>query len=122
RARGASRDPKHHDVLFDLAESGVDLELRLARSLAFERERVIAEGSGVRLQLLVAARDVEQHVLVRNQPVRNQEMLERELVFAPLIAIGPERKLELGLVRQIIGTRGLLREQQQAEEQRDSEQ
>ena len=105
-----------------LREGRVDLGLRLALALAFERVRIVAKGSGVRLQLLVAAGDVEEHVLVRNQPVRDQEVLERELVVAALIGLRTERKLELGLIRQIIGLCRLRREQQEAEQQRDSEQ
>jgi hypothetical protein len=73
-----------------MRQRGRDFRPRVNIALTLQRQRVITERGGVGLELLVAARDIEDHVLVRDQAVRDQETLERELLVGALVVIGAE--------------------------------
>jgi hypothetical protein len=84
----------------------LDTLLSARVGLALERALVIAVRVGGLLQLLVRARDVEDDVLVGDEPVRREEVLERSLVVGGLVLSRREAKLEIGLVGHVVGGGG----------------
>jgi len=80
------------------------------RALALQRLHVVAVGVGGLLELLVGTRDVEEHVLVRHQPIRREKVLERGLVVARFVFVGRDLEVQIGFVGEIVGSRDARRE------------
>src|SRR5262249_24456534 len=86
-----------------------------------EGDEVVAVRVGGPLQLLVGARDVEDDVLVGDEPVRREEVLEGALEIASVVALRSELELAIGLVGHVVGARYARGGEQSPEEQRRDE-
>ena len=85
--------------------------LRRGVLLAGQRLVVVAIRVGVLAELLVRARDVEDHVAVRREAIRREEVLEGAAEVSALVPVGADLELQLRLVGEVVGrARGLARE------------
>jgi hypothetical protein len=112
-------DLDHGDVGRDAEDGRVEIADDLRIGLHREGVDVITVRVGVALELLERARDVEDDVLVGDEPVREEEVLERLAELALLVVLGGELEMQLGLVGEAVGAGGLLDEQRGSERQRD---
>ncbi len=106
RAGRIRRHLEHRDLRRDAADRVLDTLLLVRARLAGERVGVIAVRVGRGLQLLVRARDVEEHVAVRHEPVRREEVLERAREVALLVRLRAELELQIRLVGEVVRARG----------------
>src|SRR5262249_8224216 len=116
-ARRRRRNRQDRDLRRDARERVVealrDRRIRLVRA----RVVVVAERLLEASHLLVAARDIEDYVLVRREPVREQEVLERGAIVALLVLLVADLEVELGLVRDASRVCGARREDREKGEQ-----
>ena len=118
---GAGRvgvDLEHRDERSDAAEGVVDAMELVCAGLARPRVDVVPVSIGRGLQLLVRAGDVEEHVAVRDEPVRREEVLESAREVGLLVRLGAELELEVGFVGEVVGAGG----RRSSEEQRQDQQ
>ena len=99
--------PEHGDAGRDAQDRLLDVGDLLRVRLLGERVAVVAVRVGEAAELLVGAGDVEDDVLVGDEPVRREEVLERLAELALAVVLGGDLELEIrALVGGAAGERG----------------